>query len=53
MQANLELVGEKWWRPSMGRREGGGIPELELVLMGWVFGSSLVRNGIISLVILD
>jgi hypothetical protein len=28
MQANLELVGGKWWRPSMGLREGGGVPAL-------------------------
>jgi hypothetical protein len=34
-------------------REGGDTPELELVLMGWGCGSSLVRSGIVSLIILD
>jgi hypothetical protein len=34
----------------MGRKKGGGAPGLELALMGWVFGSSLATNGIVSLV---
>ena len=42
-----------WWRKVVvakyGRREGGGDHGLELVLMGWVFGSSLAMNGIVSL----
>jgi hypothetical protein len=50
---NLKLAGGKWWRPSMGRRVGGGGPVLELVLMGWVFGRLFVRNDIASLVTLD
>jgi hypothetical protein len=44
-----KLGGGKWsWR-SMGRRKGGGAPGLELVHMGWVFGSSLATNDIVSL----
>ena len=36
-----------------GSERGGGSPELELVLMGWGFGNSLIGNGIASLVTLD
>jgi hypothetical protein len=34
-----------------GLEKGGGAPELELVRMGWAFGSSLATNGIVSLLI--
>jgi hypothetical protein len=30
---NMELGGKKWWRLSTGRREGGGGPKLDRVLM--------------------
>ena len=36
-----------------GSERGGGGPVIELARMGWVFGSSSVRIGIVSLVTLD
>jgi hypothetical protein len=64
---NCVLLGKWLWRyasesgafwrkvveAKYGSERGGGVLELELVHMGWVFGSLVVRNGIASLVILD
>jgi hypothetical protein len=64
---NRALLGKWLWRYSRepgacwrrvgeakyGSERGGGVPVLELALMGGVCGSLLVKNGIISLITLD